>query len=127
VGVLRRALPVLLAIAAAYADARGAHGVARDLLLGAIPIAAVAALEEFGAFLETREDAVRAAQAVLWTLALALLVLSSAARSASGAAHTLPPLGGSALVAALVVFAAKLFVGAAAILRRSPLVRPAKP
>ena len=73
---MRRVLPGLLAIAAAYADGRGSHGVAFDALIGAIPFAAVAALEAFGGFLDDRDDAVAAVQALLWALALALLVVS---------------------------------------------------
>ena len=48
----RRALPGILAIVAAFADAHGSHGLAFDLLLAAIPFAAVAALISFGAYLE---------------------------------------------------------------------------
>ena len=123
---MRRLLPGLLAIAAVYADGRGSHGLAFDALLCAIPLAAVAALEAFGAFLDGRDDAVRGAQAILWALALALLVLSSAARSPATAAGTLPTLGESALVAALVVFAVKACLAAVPYLRPA-LVRPAKP
>jgi hypothetical protein len=124
---MRRLLPGLLAIAAFYADGRGSHGLAFDALLGAIPFAAVAALESFGAFLDTRDDAVAGVQALLWALALALLVLSCAARSPATAAGTLPTLGASALVAALVVFGMKTCVAAGPVLRRVALVRAAKP
>jgi hypothetical protein len=124
---MRRVLPGLLAIAAFYADGRGSHGLAFDALLGAIPFAAVAALESFGAFLDTRDDAVGGVQALLWALALALLVLSCAARSPATAAGTLPTLGASALVAALVVFGVKTCVAAGPVLRRVALVRAAKP
>jgi hypothetical protein len=124
---MRRVLPGLLAIAAAYADGRGSHGLAFDALIGAIPFAAVAALEAFGAFLDDRDDAVAAVQALLWALALALLVVSSAARSPATAAGTLPTLGSSALVAALGVFAIKVCVAAGPFVRRLALLRPAKP
>ena len=40
----RRALPALLAVIAAAADARGAHGLAFDALLAAVPFTAVTAL-----------------------------------------------------------------------------------
>ena len=125
--MVRRVLPGLLALAAAYADGRGSHGLAVDALLCAIPFAAVAALEAFGAFLEKREDAVLGVQAVLWAVALALLVLSSAARSSSAQTDSLPTLGSSALVAALVVLSAKVCLAAAPFVRRLALVRPAKP
>jgi hypothetical protein len=120
-------LPGLLAIAAFCADGRGSHGLAFDALLGAIPFAAVSALETFGTFLEARDDAVAGVQALLWALALALLVLSCAARSPATTAGTLPTLGASALAAALVVFAVKTCVAAGPLLRRVALVRPAKP
>ncbi|MGZ4291324.1 MAG: hypothetical protein ACXVQQ_01885 [Gaiellaceae bacterium] len=123
---MRRVLPGLLALAAAYADGRGSHGLAFDALLCAIPLAAVSALESFGAFLDARDDAVLGAQALLWALALALLVLSSAARSPATEAGTLPTLGASALVAALVVFAVKACVAAVPFVRPA-LIRTAKP
>jgi hypothetical protein len=123
----RRSLPALLALVAAFADGRGAHAFAFDALLGAIPFAAVAALEAFGTYLEDRENAVGGLQALLWTLALGLLVLSCAARSPSAHGAALPPLGWSALVACLGVFAIKLTVAAAPIARRLMLAQPAKP
>ena len=67
---MRRVLPGLLALAAFYADGRGSHGLAFDALLGAIPFAAVSALETFGTFLDARDDAVAGVQALLWALAL---------------------------------------------------------
>ena len=120
-------LPGLLAIAAFYADGRGSHGLAFDALLGAIPFAAVSALETFGTFLDRRDDAVAGVQALLWALALALLVLSCAARSPETTAGSLPTLGASALAAALVVFAVKTCVAVGPLLRRVALVRAAKP
>ena len=123
----RRALPALLALIAAFADGRGSHGLAFDALLGAIPFAAVAALETFGTYLEHREDAIGGVQALLWTFALGLLVLSCAARSPASQTATLPPLGWSALVACLGVFAIKVSVAAAPLVRRVALAHPAKP
>jgi hypothetical protein len=105
-------------VAAAFADARGAHGLAFDALLAAIPFAAVSALAAFGEYLEQRDDAVGGLQALLWTLALTLAVVSCAARSPETQTHTLPPLGASALVGCLAVFGIKLCVAAAPYLRR---------
>ena len=122
----RRALPAVLVVIAAFADARGAHGLAFNALLGAIPFAAVAALVGFGEYLERREDAVAGLQALLWTLAVALLVLSCAARSPATETHALPPLGASALVGCLAVLAIKLCVAVAPQLRRVAL-HTAKP
>ena len=123
----RRALPALLAVVAAVADGRGAHSFAFDALLAAIPFAAVAALEAFGTYLEGREDAVGGLQALLWTLALGLLVLSCAARSPATQTGTLPPLGWSALIACLGVFAIKVTLAVAPVVRRIALAHPAKP
>lgn len=122
----RRVLPVLLAVAAAVADRHGSHSLAFDALLGAVPFAAVSAIVAFGDYLERREDPLVALQALLWGLALALLVLSCAARSPATAAHTLPPLGWSALVASLGVFALKLCLAAAPFVRKLAF-HPAKP
>ena len=123
----RRVLPALLAVAAAYADARGSHGLAFDALLGAIPFAAVASLERFGAYLDERSDSVAGLQALLWAIALGLLVLSCAARSPATQTHTLPALGWSALLACLSVFGLKACIAVAPQLRRLALVRPVKP
>jgi hypothetical protein len=120
-------LPAALAAAAAIADARGAHGLAFDALLAAVPFAAVSALASFGVYLEAREDAVSGLQALLWTLAVALLVLSCAARSPATEMHALPPLGASALAACLVVFGLKACVAVAPYARRLALAHPAKP
>jgi hypothetical protein len=117
----RRVLPALLVVVAAFADARGAHGLAFDALLGAIPFSAVSALVGFGEYLEQREDSVAGLQALLWTLAVALLVLSCAARSPATQTHALPPLGASALVGCLAVLAIKVCVAVAPQLRRLSL------
>lgn len=125
--MLRRALPAGLAAAAALADAAGSHGLAFDALLAAIPFSAVAGLEVFGSYLDDRRESLLGLQALLWTLALALLVLSCAARSPATETHALPALGWSALVASLAVFAVKAVLAVAPQLRRAALVRPAKP
>ncbi|HEY5294940.1 MAG TPA: hypothetical protein VIJ70_05645 [Gaiellaceae bacterium] len=115
----------MLAVIAALADGRGAHALAFDALLGAIPFAAVATLVAFGSYLERREHGAGGLQALLWTLALTMLVLSCAARSPATQMHTLPPLAASALVAALAVFALKAVVAATPYARLA--LRPAKP
>jgi hypothetical protein len=126
VSVGRRALPVLLVLCAAFADARGAHGLAFNALLGAVPFAAVSALVGFGEYLERRDDTVAGLQALLWTLAVGLLVLSCAARSPATETDVLPPLGASALIGCLAVLAVKAFVAIAPQLRRVAL-HTAKP
>ena len=109
----------MLVVVAAFADARGAHGLAFDALLGAIPFAAVSALSGFGDYLEHREDTICGLQALLWTLALGLLVVSCAARSPETQTHALLPLGAAALAACLGVLAIKLLVALAPHLRRA--------
>jgi hypothetical protein len=126
VAVARRALPALLVLVAAFADGRGAHGLAFNALLGAVPFAAVSALVGFGEYLEQRENAVAGLQALLWSLATGLLVLSCAARSPATETHALPPLGASALVGCLAVLALKVVVAIAPQLRRVALAT-AKP
>jgi hypothetical protein len=118
-------LPALLALLAAVADSAGAHALALDTLLAAVPLAAVAALAAFGEHLDRREDAVVSLQALLWAIAVVLLVLSCAVRS-SALHGSVPPLAESALAAALLVFGVKLAVAAAPLARRLAL-RPAKP
>jgi hypothetical protein len=126
VSVGRRLLPVILAIAAAILDGHGSHGLARDALLAAVPFAAVAAILAFGEYIDSNEDAVIGLQALLWGAATTLLVVSCAARSPEAATHTLPPLGRSALIGCLAVFALKASVSAVHHGRRLVL-RPAKP
>jgi hypothetical protein len=108
------------------ADARGAHGLAFDALLAAVPFTAVTALICFGEYLEHRAGSLGGLQSLLWGLALAFLVLSCAARSPAAETQTLPPLGASALAACLVVFGIKLLLAVAPHLRRLSL-HPAKP
>lgn len=121
----RRILPALLAAVAAVADAKGAHALALDCLLLAVPFAAVAGLTSFGRYLDARGDALAGLQAALWAVSLVLLVLSCAVRS--HALHGVPPLAISSVVAALGVYALKAAVAAAPHARRLGLLRPAKP
>ena len=121
----RRVLPVLLVLAAGVAEARGAHGLAFDALLAAVPFTAVAGLVSFGAYLERREDALGGIQALLWALSLCLVVLSCAVRSPATEAGVVPPLGSSALVACLAIFVLKALVATAPYARGA--LRPAKP
>jgi len=119
----RRALPALLALLAAVADSTGAHTLGFYALLGAVPFASVAALVAFGDSLDARDDAVSSLQALLWGLAVVLLVLACAVRSQS---LGVPPVASSALVACLGVFAIKAVLSVVPYARRLAL-RPAKP
>ena len=88
---------------AALADSRGSHGIAFDLLLLAVPCAAVAALTTFGSFLAPQEAGVGALQVLGSALVVLLLTLSCAVRST--AVHGLPPLAFSTVFACLGIFA----------------------
>jgi hypothetical protein len=115
---------VLVAVAA-IADGQGAHGLALDALLTAVPFTAVSAIAAFGGYLDRRDDAVVALQALLWGVALVLLLVSCEVRSS--AIHGAPPLAVSSLVACLAIFAIKAVVGVAPYARRLAALRPAKP
>jgi hypothetical protein len=118
-------LPVLLVLVATTADSRGSHGLALNVLLLALPFAAVASIAAFGRYVDTPEDAVVALQALLWGLVVVLLVLSCAVRS--DAIHGVPPLAASSLVACLGIFAIMVAVAVVPLARRLVAVRPAKP
>ena len=106
------------------ADAHGAHALAFDALLGAVPFTAVAALEAFGAYLEDRaRSRERRCRRSSGRSRSRCSSLSCAARSP--ARHTLPPLGASALAACLGVFVLKAVVALAPYARLA--LRPAKP
>ena len=121
----RRLLPAVLVIFAAIADGRGGHHLAFDALLCAVPFTAVASLDAFGRFLDARDDAVAGLQALLWALALVLVVLSCGVRS--NAVGPVPQLAISTTIACVGVFAIKAFFAVAPFLRRLVALRPAKP
>jgi uncharacterized membrane protein len=103
-----RVLPAALALAAAFADARGRHEIAYWLVVAAVPVAACAALSGFGGLVEavprSDEEARARALTALGGLALALMVLAAAVRSPAHLDRTVPALGSSALVAALALY-----------------------
>jgi hypothetical protein len=121
----RRLFPAILVTFAAIADAHGAHHLAFDALLVAVPLTAVAALDAFGRFLDARDDAVMALQSLLWGFALLLVVLSCGVRS--NAAGAVPQLAITATLACVGVFAIKGCFAFAPFLRRLVALRPAKP
>jgi len=122
--VARRLLPALLVVVAAAADVNGAHGLARAALLGAVPLATVAAIAAFGECLDDRDTAA-AAQAVLSSLVVACLVMSCAIRS--NAVQGVPQAAVSSLFAALGILASKAFLAVAPQMRRLSELWPAKP
>jgi len=122
--VWRRILPGLLVVSAAIADAAGAHDLARNALLAALPFAAVAALVCFGDYLEGRER-FSGLQALCSWLIVGLLVLSCAVRSS--APHGVPALAVSSLVGILALLALKGVLATAPRWRRLGSLSPAKP
>lgn len=108
---------LVLVLVAASADAAGAHGLAFYALLASVPAAGAAALASFGRMLDRGDDEVVVLQALLWALALVLLVAGCAARSPAVTAGALPPLGASTLVATLAVLCVKAVLATGAQLR----------
>jgi hypothetical protein len=107
---------------AAYADFLGSHGLAFDLLLLAIPCAAVAALGSFGSMLDGRDGSAGALEVLGSALVVVLLTLSCAVRSS--AVHELPPVAFSTVFACLGIFA--LQAGAAYVPRVRTRIRPVR-
>jgi len=112
----RRWIPVALVVAAAAADGAGAHGVAFYALLSAVPAAAVAALDAFGASLEDERNRVHA---LLWATVLTLTVTGAAVRAPVLAEGTVPALARSAVVACLAIFCVQAVAGLVSELRRT--------
>jgi hypothetical protein len=121
----RRLLPAALVVAAAFADSAGAHHLALDALLLAVPFAAVAALSSFGEYLDSESTSSLGLQALLWAASVVLLVLSCAVRR--HAVHGVPPLAVTSLFMCLGIFAVKAAIAVAPHARRLADLRPAKP
>src|SRR5438105_2817638 len=105
---MRRLAPLAPTLAAAVADGAGAHRLAFYLLLVAIPAAVAAALDRFAAALDGDGAAL---QAVLSGLALALIVLSAAARGPRLAENVAPALALSALAVCILLLAVQTLPG----------------
>ena len=114
----RRLVPAGLVIAAALADRAGAHGLAFNAILVAVPATAVAGL---AAFAEQLERGTARVQALLWATALLFVVVGAAARAPAVAEGVVPPLAVAALVGCLTVFCAQALFSLAGELR--PLER----
>jgi hypothetical protein len=97
-----RVLPVALAAGALGADAVGLHRLAYYLVLLTVVGAAAAAFVGVGDLLEGKSGLLRAVTTVL---ALALVLLGSAARAAAPVGAQVPALALSALVVAVVCYA----------------------
>ena len=108
----RSTLPLLLALGALSLDSAGARGLAAYLLLAAIPAAAASALDVFGRLVElpARAPGRALAGAEVGAAFLGLLLVVAVAASRSPAA--VAPLGESAVVAAVALFALAAAAGA---------------
>jgi hypothetical protein len=98
----RRTLPALLVFAALLSDLGQSHGFALGLLLVAVPTSFALALDCYGDALEARCSGMRP---ILAGVAVLLLVLSAALRSPA-VVGGVPQFAVSALVIALVLYAA---------------------
>ena len=78
---MRRWLPITIVLAAAVAEALGLGQLAFCLLLVAVPIVAAMALAAFGELLDRRFEPAESLQALLYGVALLLLVAGAAAGS----------------------------------------------
>jgi hypothetical protein len=97
-----RVLPLSLVVGALLADGVGAHRVAYYLLLLAVIGAAAAAFLGAGDVLEGKDDA--GLRGITTCVALVLLVLGAAVRANAPAGGSVPHLGISAAVAAVLVY-----------------------
>jgi len=109
--VRRSAISAALVLGAIVADGADARGIALLLVLAAIVTVAIAALSFFGELVEGSADVEAGAVYVgLTSLALVLLVISAAVRSNTMPDRTVPALGVSTVVGALVLLALQLAV-----------------
>ena len=106
-----RVPPAVLVLATALADAYGLHRLGFYLLVAAVPAAAVAALGSFGDAVDSaRHAVVPRLLAVLDALVLVCVLIAAAARGQTANESSVPPLGMSALVTCLALFAIQALV-----------------
>lgn len=101
-----RALTVGLVLLAALADSAGAHSLGYYALVGAVPVAAVAALLAFGDVLDgTAATTIDRGQVVLAGLALPFLLVATAVRAPLLSSGEVPTLGVTAMAICLMLLA----------------------
>jgi hypothetical protein len=103
--------------AAGLADQAGSHMLAFNALLVAVPVTAVAALRTVAERIDGKAEQ---AQTYFWGVALALLLVATAARAPRLADPTVPSIGRSALLACIAVFCLEAIAALAAELRKRP-------
>jgi hypothetical protein len=127
VAVLRRGVPVGLAVTAALADIASAPALAFYALVVAVPFAAVAALEAYGELVDAaeaaRERRYDRLQAILAGAAIAFLVLGAATRAPALGEGVVPTFASSTLVGCLLALLAQALV-AGAVQIRNPARAP---
>ena len=108
---MRRALPVALVLAVVALDAAGLRNLALYAVLAAIAAAFAAALASYGVVVDARAargpSALYGAQALLWAVAVAALVVSASVRAPAVLEDAVPPVGRTAVGLCLLVFALK--------------------
>ena len=114
-----RLLAVVLVLAAALADAAGAHAFAYYALVAAVPLAAVAALFALGAILDgSAGGPLDRVLAALSASALPFLLLGTAVRAPLLADAPPPAVGITCVVACLALFAVQALLAATAAVPR---------
>jgi hypothetical protein len=107
VSVARRAVPAGLVVAAAFADGSGSALFAFYAFFALVPVAAVIALNGYGDLVESpparEEETPRRLQALLWAVLLAFAVLGAASRAPVLGEGAVPRLGGTVVIACLLV------------------------
>jgi hypothetical protein len=108
--------PIALVFGAALADHFGAHTLAFDALLVAVPVTAIAGLRAVSDRLEGKAGEA----AYVWALVLGLLLIATAARAPSLGDSSVPAVARSALIACVVVFCLQAVAALASELKDSP-------
>ena len=115
-----RLLTVALVLAAALADAAGAHALAYYALVAAVPLGAIAALLALGAILDGRAaEPLDRLLAALSAAALPFILLGTAVRAPLLADGPPPAVGVTCVVACLALFAVQALLAATAAAPRS--------
>ena len=112
---INRLAPIALVLAAALADHLGAHTIAFDCLLLAVPVTATAGLRSVSERLDGRSNP---AHAYGWAVVLALLLVATAARAPAVGDPSVPAVARSAVIACVVVFCVQALAALTAELRR---------
>ncbi len=113
---INRLAPIALVLAAALADHFGAHSIAFDFLLLAVPVTAIAGLRSVSERLDGKSNP---AHPYGWAVVLGLLLIATAVRAPAVGDPSVPAVARSALVACVVVFCVQALGALAAELRRN--------